>query len=225
MVGIYVLLAQSKSEEVMDKKHLIIEAVLCVLLICSIGYSISINHHSTENSIEQKSKSDTKVTQKQVDLLNEKVSRLNKEKTTLENELQIEKNNNEDGKGENKAFEDTVREAFKALYNFDPDSMEERKEANRPYLSDDLFNQYFNDSSTYGDSNGVESELNHLRLYTANIQGTDMDGLVAIESQSRMDGTDWTKGRNIYQVTYDTKTKKITALRNLGSSYVGDIYE
>lgn len=207
------------------KKHLILEVILGFLLIGSIAYIATNRPQESVKDDKQEVRADTKQMKKELNALKLKVSRLSEEKVTIENQLAAEKNNNAAGKGEAKAFQTTVTEAFKALYNFTPDSMKERKDANRPYLSDELFKQYFDTGSTYGDSNGVESELTHLKLYTATVQGATMKGLVAVESQSRMENTEWTKGRNIYQVTYDPTTKKITALQNLGGSYAGDIYE
>lgn len=204
------------------KKHIIIEGVLAILLVCSIGFIIVNQSQSTAN----KSKEDTKVTdttkagQKEINSLKKKVNRLTTEKSQLQTQLDIEKNNNQEVKGENQEFQDVVNNAFSALYNFEPDTMKDRKEASEPYLSDDLMSQYFNDQSVYGDSAGAESELLGVNLYTKTVQGTTINGFVVANYQSRMSGMEWTKGRNIFQVAYDTNTKKIMEIQNLGSSNV-----
>ena len=111
------------------------------------------------------------------------------------------------------------------MFDYDPDTFSERKQACEPYLSTDLMAQYFKENSSYGDSNGVSSELEACTLYTKSVQSNELKGLVVVEYQNKIGNSSWNKAMNVFQVTYDLSSKKLMAIQNLGSSFNGSLLE
>lgn len=201
-------------------KRFIFEVALVCLLIASICFNVVSLSNQPTTLINEKDSTKSITEEKEIRELEKEISRLTSDNTTLKKEVATEKNNNTSDTTQSDAFQDVVKKAFSALYNFDSDETKERKEASAPYLSDDLMKEYFDNSATYGDSAGADSELLNLNLYTQTIQGDDYKGLAVVTYQSRMSGMDWTKGRSIFQVTYDSTTEKITAIQSVTSGTV-----
>ncbi|HHB0714490.1 hypothetical protein [Enterococcus faecium] len=153
------------------------------------------------------------------------IQKLEKEKATLQKENEVLKNNDASEKGNIKYFNEFINKAFHALFDYDPDIYSERKKACEPYLSKELMSQYFKEGDSYGDSNGVSSELEKCTLYTKSIQNDELEGLVVTEYRNKIGYSSWNKAMNVFQVTYDLPSKKLIAIQNLGSSFNGSLLE
>lgn len=123
----------------------------------------------------------------------------------------------------NAEYIDVVTKIYQANLNFDPENYGDRKKEIASYLSDDLNKEYFGQGrKTYQDANGTTSVLESLEIYPKGVQGLKLEGLVVAYHKSRQKGQEWVKGMNIFKVTYDSETKKVTQIVNLGSGYAGD---
>lgn len=123
----------------------------------------------------------------------------------------------------NAEYIEVVTKIYQANLNFDPKNYEDRKKEVASYLSDELNKEYFGQGrKTYQDANGITSVLESLEIYPKGLQGLELEGLVVAYHKSRQKGQEWVKGMNIFKVTYDSETKKVTQIVNLGSGYAGD---
>ncbi|EME8160731.1 hypothetical protein MT881_002619 [Enterococcus faecium] len=167
---------------------------------------------------------DQKNDQKQfISELQVSIQKLEKEKVALQKENEVLKNNDASEKGNIKQFNEFVNKAFHALFDYYPDTYSERKNACEPYLSKELMSQYFKEGDSYGDSNGVSSELEKCSLYTKSVQNDKLEGLVVAEYQNKIGYSSWNKAMNVFQITYDLSSKKLTDIQNLGSSFNGSL--
>lgn len=138
-------------------------------------------------------------------------------------ELQKQITNSGADTDENTEFINIVTQLFEANLNFSPENYENRKQEVSGYLSDELKKEYFGQNrKTYQDGNGTSSKLESIDFYLKDIQNRQIKGLVVVYYKSKRDRRDWTKGMNIYNVTYDFLSKKIVKIINLGSGYTGD---
>jgi len=127
--------------------------------------------------------------------------------------------NNKDKSSAELSFNTVVTKFFDVMNNFKPKTYGQRKDGVKNLISDKLYQQYFSNKGTYGDSNSVSAKLNQLNLYTQSKQGQNMKGLAVVSYQSKSGDNDWQKATVLYQVTFDTTTNRITAVQNLGSSF------
>lgn len=127
--------------------------------------------------------------------------------------------NNKDKSPAELSFNTVVTKFFNVMNNFEPKSYGQRKDGVKNLIADKLYQQYFSNKGTYGDSNSVSAKLDQVNLYTQSKQGQNMKGLAVISYQSKSGDNDWQKATVLYQVTFDTTTNKITAVQNLGSSF------
>lgn len=117
----------------------------------------------------------------------------------------------------------TVTKLYEANLNFTPETYKHCKEEVTNYLSDELIKEYFGQKrNTYQEANGMTSKLISLEVYPKVDKYDEIEGLVVVHHQSKMSGKDWLSGMNIFKVTYDRNTKKVTKIKNLGSGYGGD---
>ena len=127
--------------------------------------------------------------------------------------------NNKDKSPAEISFNTVVTKFFKVMNNFKPKTYGQRKDSVKDLISDKLYQQYFSNKGTYGDSNSVSAKLDQLNLYTQSKQGPNMKGLAVVSYESKSGDNDWQKATVLYQVTFDTTTDRITAVQNLGSSF------
>jgi len=127
--------------------------------------------------------------------------------------------NNRDKSPAELSFNTVVTKFFDVMNNFKPKTYGQRKDAVKGLISDKLYQQYFPQKGTYGDSNSVSAKLDQLNLYTQSKQGKNMKGLAVVSYESKSGDNDWQKNTVLYQVTFDTTTNRITAVQNLGSSF------
>ncbi|EHN59007.1 hypothetical protein [Oenococcus kitaharae] len=127
--------------------------------------------------------------------------------------------NNKDKSPAELSFNTVVTKFFDAMNNFKPKTYGQRQDGVKDLISDKLYQQYFSNKGTYGDSNSASAKLNQLNLYTQSKQGQNMQGLAVVSYESKSGNNDWQKATVLYQVTFDTTTDRITAVQNLGSSF------
>lgn len=160
--------------------------------------------------------------------LNDQLSNLQVKYNDAEKKLeqsQVNQNNNVESPNYHE-FTDITKKAFTGLYEFNPKNFKQRKQILTPFLSENLINQYFNDSdSNVGDANGTTSKVDSLDIYTKAVQGTSIDGLVVVNYQSKIGDQKFSKSTDMYQITYNTETKKIETIQKLGTGMKGDNIE
>ncbi|WP_430601459.1 hypothetical protein IGJ01_000927 [Enterococcus sp. AZ089] len=157
--------------------------------------------------------------------LKEQLKQVESEVTTLKKANEELKNNDSTEKGNIQLFQKTVTEAFGVLFNYEPDSFQERKNNCAPYLSDKLMKQYFKEGVSYGDSNGVSSELEKCSVYLKSTQNATIEGLVVVTYRNKIGDSSWNNAMNIFDVHFDPVSKKITFMQNLGSSFNQQLFE
>lgn len=157
--------------------------------------------------------------------LKEQLQQVENEVTALKKANEELKNNDSTEKGNIQLFQKTVTEAFGVLFNYEPDSFQERKNNCAPYLSEKLMKQYFKEGVSYGDSNGVSSELEKCSVYLKSTQKATIQGLVAVTYRNKIGSSSWNNAMNIFEVTFDPALKKITFMQNLGSSFNQQLLE
>lgn len=122
----------------------------------------------------------------------------------------------------NDEFITFVSKLFEANLNFSPKNYSDRKKTVSSYLSDELNKEYFGQGrNTYQESNHTTSKLESIEVYPKGVQNTKLSGLVVVYYKSKQVDQDWFKGMNIFKLTYDIHTKKVTEIENLGSGYSG----
>lgn len=123
----------------------------------------------------------------------------------------------------NDEFITFVSNLFEANLNFSPNNYSDRKKTVSGYLSDELVKEYFGqDRKTYQEFNHTTSKLESIEVYPKGVQNTKLSGLVVVYYKSKKVDQDWIKGMNIFKVTYDSHTKKVTEIENLGSGFFGE---
>lgn len=149
------------------------------------------------------------------------MTKTNQQKQLLSTQIDSYKTyqNNKDKSPAELSFNTVVTKFFDVMNNFKPKTYGQRKDGVKNLISDKLYQQYFANKGTYGDSNSVSAKLNQLNLYTQSKQGQNMKGLAVVSYQSKSGDNDWQKATVLYQVTFDTTTDRITAVQNLGSSF------
>lgn len=116
-----------------------------------------------------------------------------------------------------------VTKLFETNLNFSPNNYSDRKKKVSYYLSDELIKDYFGQNrKTYQDSNHTTSIMESIEVYPKRLKNTKFSGLVIVYYKSKQNDQDWIKGMNIFKVTYDSHTKKVTEIENLGSGYFGE---
>lgn len=165
--------------------------------------------------------SQVKQAQQQISRLQKQKRQVNQQKQLLSTQIDSYKTyqNNKDKSPAELSFNTVVTKFFKVMNNFKPKTYGQRKDGVKDLISDKLYQQYFSNKGTYGDSNSVSAKLDQLSLYTQSKQGQDMKGLAVVSYESKSGDNDWQKATVLYQVTFDTTTDRITAVQNLGSSF------
>ncbi len=123
-------------------------------------------------------------------------------------------------------FSSIVTNYFTSRFNYTPKDYEQSKESVKDLLSDDLYKKLFGDSFTYGDSNNVSSRLDKLEIFSGSVENNKtITGFLTVDYENKMAETDWYKNSEIYTVSYDLETQKITDIKSLGSYNKGLEFE
>ena len=198
------------------KRSTVLSVVIgSLILVLSLGANAY--QHS---QVKQEQQQITRL-QQQKQQVSQQLIKTNQQKQLLSTQIDSYKTyqNNKDKSQAELSFNTVVTKFFDVMNNFKPKTYGQRKDGVKDLISDKLYQQYFSNKGTYGDSNSVSAKLNQLNLYTQSKQGQNMKGLAVVSYQSKSGDNDWQKATVLYQVTFDTTTNRITAVQNLGSSF------
>ncbi|MDT2525141.1 hypothetical protein P7D73_18210 [Enterococcus raffinosus] len=216
-----------KKKRNVDFKIVLI-GILSIIVLTLSGFFFVENKNiksiSAQNEIKDqqisKLKNDNKVLNTNNTSLEKKYDQAQK---TIRNTTVVE-NNNPESKNY-KSFSDTTYKTFTGLYNFKPKSYKNRKDILKPLISDKLYNRYFSNEAYYGDSNGTTSEVISIDVYNKTIQDNTLNGLVVVKYQSKSGDNDFKKSTDLYQISYDVLSNKVTEITSLGTGIQGDNIE
>lgn len=198
------------------KRSVVLSVVIgSFILVMSLGAN-AYQHSQIKQAQQQISR-----LQQQKRQVSRQLTKTNQQKQLLSAQIDSYKTyqNNKDKSQAELSFNTVVTKFFEVMNNFKPKTYGQRKDGVKDLISDKLYQQYFSNKGTYGDSNSVSAKLNQLNLYTQSKQGQSMKGLAVVSYQSKSGDNDWQKATVLYQVTFDTTTDRITAVQNLGSSF------
>ncbi|USJ87993.1 hypothetical protein [Lactiplantibacillus pentosus] len=198
------------------KRSVVLSVVIgSLILVMSLGAN-AYQHSQIKQAQQQISR-----LQQQKRQVSRQLTKTNQQKQLLSAQIDSYKTyqNNKDKSQAELSFNTVVTKFFEVMNNFKPKTYGQRKDGVKGLISDKLYQQYFSNKRTYGDSNSVSAKLNPLNLYTQSKQGQSMKGLAVVSYQSKSGDNDWQKATVLYQVTFDTTTDRITAVQNLGSSF------
>ncbi|MGM0110076.1 hypothetical protein [Enterococcus sp. DIV0187] len=206
------------------KKSRIIELMLLIVIL-GIGYWNVKQQQKIlylRNSVESLVDDNKKLKVKQKGLISEK-DRLKKAAESSSKYLKrIQKEITNTGVNIdlNDEFVAFVSKLFEANLNFSPKNYIDKKKTVSSYLSDELVKEYFGQGrNTYQEFNHTTSKLESIEVYPKEIKNTKLSGLVVVYYKSKQVDQYWIKGMNIFKVTYDSHTKKVTEIENLGSGF------
>lgn len=190
-------------------------AIGSLILVMSLGAN-AYQHSQVKQAQQQITR-----LQQQKRQVSQQLTKINQQKQLLSTQIDSYKTyqNNKDKSPAELSFNTVVTKFFDVMNNFKPKTYGQRKDAVKDLISDELYQQYFPQKGTYGDSNSVSAKLDQLNLYTQSKQGKNMKGLAVVSYESKSGDNDWQKATLLYQVTFDTTTNRITAVQNLGSSF------
>lgn len=142
----------------------------------------------------------------------------NTKKQDTEKQTQKEQTlqNNDETSHVRKRFSEVNKNFFNIMYNFNPDSYKERKTGVQAYLTEELMKQFFPDGSNLEDSNNMTSKIDHIEIYNRSIQEGAIDGIVVVTYESKQADNDYKKNMDVYQVSYQPSTEKLTKMQALG---------
>ena len=198
------------------KRSVVLSVVIgSLILVMSLGVN-AYQHSQIKQAQQQISR-----LQQQKRQVSRQLTKTNQQKQLLSTQIDSYKTyqNNKDKSQAELSFNTVVTKFFEVMNNFKPKTYGQRKDGVKDLISDKLYQQYFSNKGTYGDSNSVSAKLNQLNLYTQSKQGQNMKGLAVVSYESKSGDNDWQKATVLYQVTYDTTTDRITDVQNLGNSF------
>lgn len=199
----------------MKRSMVLSVAIGSLILVMSLGAN-AYQHSQVKQAQQQITR-----LQQQKRQVSQQLTKINQQKQLLSTQIDSYKTyqNNKDKSPAELSFNTVVTKFFDVMNNFKPKTYGQRKDAVKDLISDELYQQYFPQKGTYGDSNSVSAKLDQLNLYTQSKQGKNMKGLAVVSYESKSGDNDWQKATLLYQVTFDTTTNRITAVQNLGSSF------
>ncbi len=198
------------------KRIMVLSVVIgSLILIMSLGAN-AYQHSQVKQAQQQINR-----LQKQKRQVNQQLTKANQQKQLLSTQIDSYKTyqNNKDKSQAELSFNTVVTKFFKVMNNFKPKTYGQRRNGVKDLISDKLYQQYFSNKGTYGDSNSVSAKLNQLNLYTQSKQAQNLKGLAVVSYESKSGNNDWQKATVLYQVTFDTTTDRITDVQNLGNSF------
>lgn len=199
----------------MKRSIILTLAIGGLVLIISLGANFY-QHSQIHQTQQQASR-----LQQQKRQISQQLTKTKQQKQLMSSQIDSYKTyqNNQDKSEAELSFNTVATKFFDVMNNFQPKTYGQRKDGAKNLISDQLYQQYFSNKGTYGDSNSVSAKLDQLNLYTQSKQGQNMKGLAVVTFESKSGDNDWQKATVLYQVTFDTTTNRITAVQNLGSSF------
>lgn len=199
----------------------IIFGFVCLVSLGSLTWGIAEFHEikKIEGQYINLKKRYEKLDQKRARLNGEVIDAKEKEQEALDSAQTVVNNSadNKDQQSANIKMKQDITTAFKGLYNYTPDTFNQRAAKVKNILSDKLNQQYFgNTDAKYGDSSNVSSRLEHLDIYTKTVQGAKMQAMVSADYSSKYDSSrNWNTGHSMYKVTYNSQMKKIEQIQQI----------
>lgn len=210
------------------KKHILVETLLVLVIIGVSFLNVNLNQETVNlrKSIAAQKEKQKDLSEKEDELLyeNERLSEKAETSTKSLKEVQKKIANTGADVNLNLEFKQVVTKLFEANLNFTPKNYKERKKEVSSYLSEELNKNYFGHGrNTYQDANTTTSQLDSIEVYPRGLQGNELEGLIVVYHKSKKIDQNWIKGMNIFKVMYDSESKKVTQIINLGSGYSGDM--
>ncbi|WP_242550648.1 hypothetical protein [Enterococcus hulanensis] len=211
----------------MMRKRVLIELVLTLIILGVSFWNIrqqqeSVFFEETIANLKEKQKVSKRSTDRLISE-NERLSYEVSESSKILKKTRQIYNNSGTNLDLNSEFVNVVTKLFAANLNFTPENYVDRKNEVSGFLSEELSKEYFGENrKTYQDANDTTSKLVSLDIYTKGLQQDDLEGLVVIYYKSKHSDQDWIRGMNIFKITYNSKSEKVTNIINLGSEYSND---
>ena len=194
--------------------------VLILLCVSCIGcYKL---YNQTKGQESTLVKQETQISQDKNSIASLKKD-LSKVQTDLHNE-KIKKNNDDPNSKLYAKYDQTARSLIEKLYTFDPENYRKRKSEASPYMSDSLIDEYFKETAGYSDSSNVTSSVIKIELFNQSIQDESLHGLAVIKYESGLSNT-MTQSVDIYKLSFDPDSNKITELSFISGGLTGDLFE
>lgn len=215
-----------KREETM-KKHILIDLTLVLLILGVSFWNVVVQQEtlSLRKTVSTLNESEKKLMVKEEKLLAEN-ERLSEQAADVDKSMKLFQQkyaNAGTNINSNTEFISIVTKLFEVNLNFTPENFKNRKQEVSDYVSEELRKEYFEENrKTYQDSIGITSKLELLEIYSKGLQNSELEGLVVVYHKSRQSGQDWNKGMNIFKVTFNSETKKVTEIENMGSGFSGE---
>ena len=194
---------------------------IILFIIMGLGLIISLGGNIYQQSHDRKVDQQMTQIKRRNQRLSHQLSAVNYRNKFLINQQkndQVTQNNQGKSQSEQN-FNTVVTKFFKVMTNFKPKTYGQRKAGVKNLIADKLYQQYFSNKGTDGDSNSVSAKLDQLNLYTQSKQGQNLKGLAVVSYESKSGDNDWQKATVLYQVTFDPATDRINAVQNLGNSF------
>ena len=112
-------------------------------------------------------------------------------------------------------FNDQATKLMNVLYNYSPQNFGKRTENAKVYLTDKAYKEFFPSNVKYGDTSYVTSKISDIKVYNKTVQNDKLSGLVMVKYQSKYKDQAYNKGQAFYEVSYDTKARKVTNLKQV----------
>lgn len=208
------------------KKHILIDLTLVLLILGVIFWNVRVQQEAVtlRKKVSTLNEAEKKLMVKAEELLDEN-ERLSEQANASDKSLKkFQQNYGNAGTNTNlnTEFISVVTKLFGANLNFTPETFKNRKREVSGFLSEELSKEYFGESrKTYQDSNGTTSILESLEVYLKGVQNRELEAIVIVYHKSRQNGQDWNKGMNIFKVTFNSETKMVTEIENIGSGFSG----
>lgn len=191
----------------MNKRKLII----VLGLVC--GVSISMNIYQIYSDLKQSSYMERKINNK-----SEKIKQQKNKINALRDKVEILNKNvsNKAVSSSQENFNSIVSKFINVMFEYTPNSYQERKEKVSLLISDELLKRYF-PKGNYGDANDVTSRVDKVNIYRQSERQGNINGLAVITFESKIGDSDFQKRTEIYQLTMNTKTNRLIKIQDLGN--------
>lgn len=188
------------------KKIVIILGLVCVI-------SISTNVYQIYSDIKQSS-----YMKRKINIKDDKIKQQKGEINALKDRVEV-LNENVSNKAVSSSqgnFNSIVSKFISVMFEYTPNSYQERKEKVSSLISAELLKRYF-PKGNYGDANDVTSKVDKVNIYRQSERQGNINGLTVITFESKIGDSDFQKRTEVYQITMNTKTNRLIEIQDLGN--------
>ena len=188
------------------KKIVIILGLVCVI-------SISTNVYQIYSDIKQSS-----YMKRKINIKDDKIKQQKGEINALKDRVEV-LNENVSNKAVSSSqgnFNSIVSKFISVMFEYTPNSYQERKEKVSSLISAELLKRYF-PKGNYGDANDVTSKVDKVNIYRQSERQGNINGLAVITFESKIGDSDFQKRTEVYQLTMNTKTNRLIEIQDLGN--------